>query len=155
VDLDDPVAVVIEDAGVQQLVLGVELPAPAVLGEEVVVRERRLRIVVPPAVPRVARRRVEVPPVLLGVLAVVPLLARAPEDPALQDRVRPVPGRKAEAESLLDVAEAGQAVLAPAVGARARMVVREVLPCRAARAVVLAHGSPLPLAHVRAPQVPA
>src|SRR5262249_45113041 len=98
---------------------------------------------------------VEVPPVLLGVLAVVPLVAREPEDALLQDRVAPVPERKAEAESLLDVAEAGQAVLAPAVGARARMVVREVLPRRAARAVVLSQRAELPLGDVRSRQLSA
>ena len=50
--------------------------------------------------------------------------------------------------------EAGEAVLAPAVGPRAGMVVRQVLPRRAVRAVVLAHGPPLALAEVRAPVVP-
>ena len=35
VDLDDPVAVVVEDAGVEQLVLRVELAAPAVLVDQV------------------------------------------------------------------------------------------------------------------------
>ena len=40
VDLDDPVAVVVEGAGVEQLVLGVVLAPPAVLGDEVVVGER-------------------------------------------------------------------------------------------------------------------
>ena len=71
VDLDDPVAVVVEHAGVEQLVLRVELAPPAVLGDQVVVRERRLRVVVAPAVPGVAGHGVEVPPVLLDVLAVV------------------------------------------------------------------------------------
>ena len=54
----------------------------------------RLRVVVAPAVPRVARQRVEVPPVLLGVLAVVALVAGEPEDPLLQDRVAAVPERE-------------------------------------------------------------
>jgi hypothetical protein len=154
VDLDDPVAVLVERAGVEQLVLGLVLPPAPVLGEEVAVGELALRVVIAPAVPRMARRRVEVPPVLLGVLAVVPLVAGEPEDPLLQDRIAAVPEREREAEPLLDVGEAGEPVLAPPVGARARVVVREGLPRRPALAVVLAHGAPLPLAEVRAPVVP-
>ena len=94
VDLDDPVAVLVEHAGVEQLVLGVVLAAPAVLGDEVLVRERALRVVVAPPVPRVARDGVDVPPVLLGVLAVVALVAGQAEDPLLEDRVPAVPQRE-------------------------------------------------------------
>ena len=93
----------------------------------------RLRVVVAPAHPRVRRRRVEVPPVLLGVLAVVALGAGQAEDPLLEDRVAAVPEREREAERLPVVADAGEAVLAPAVGARAGVVVREVAPTRRRR----------------------
>ena len=48
----------------------------------------------------------------------------------------------------------GEAVLAPAVGARAGVVVGEVAPRVAAGAVVLAHGSPGALGEVRAPVPP-
>jgi hypothetical protein len=113
--LDDPVAVVIEDARVQQLELRVELRSRGVLLDEPRVRELRLRVVVAPPVPRVARRRVEIPPVLLRILAVVALVAREAEDALLQDRVAPVPERKPETEALLDVAEAGKPVLPPTV----------------------------------------
>ena len=154
VGLDDPVAIVVEGAGVEQLVLRIELAAAGVLGDEVAVGERSLRIVVAPAVPGVAREGVEVPPVLLRILAVVALAAGQPEDPLLQDRVAAIPERESEAEPLLDVREAGQTVLAPAIGARAGVVVRQVVPGGAAGAVVLAHGAPLPLAQVGAPQVP-
>jgi hypothetical protein len=154
VDVDHPVAVVVEDTGVEELVLGIRLAAPCVLGDEVAVRELVLRIVVAPPVPRVARERVEVPPVLLCVLAVVALVAGEPEDPLFQDRVALVPQRKREAEPLLDVGEAGEAVLAPAIRTRARMVVRQVLPRRAAGAVVLADRSPLTLAEIRPPRIP-
>ena len=57
VDLDDPVAVVVECARVQELVLGVVLAASTVLVDQILVRKRRLRVVVPPAVPGVARQR--------------------------------------------------------------------------------------------------
>ena len=95
VDLDDPVAVVVEDAGVEQLVLRLELRASPVLDDQVVVRERRLRVVVAPAEPGAAGHGVEVPPVLLDVLAVVALAVGQPEHPLLEDRVPPVPQREA------------------------------------------------------------
>ena len=106
VDLDDPVAIVVEHARVQQLVLGVKLAPAPVLGHQVAVGELALRIVVAPAVPRVTRERVEVPPVLLGVLTVVALVAGEAEDPLLEDRVAAVPKREPEAQPLLDVREA-------------------------------------------------
>ena len=154
VDLDDPVAVLAEHTGVEQLVLGVELPAPGVLRHEIVVWERPLRVVVTPAVPRVTRERVEVPPVLLRVLAMVALIAGEPEDPLLEDRIASVPQRERQAEPLLDVGEAGQAVLPPPVRPRAGMIVRQVLPRGASGAVVLAHRPPLAFREVRAPVVP-
>ena len=153
-DLGDPVTVTVEDAGVEQLVLGVELAPPAVFRPEVLVGERRLRVVVAPAVPGVAGQRVQVPPVLLDVLAVVRLGPGQPEGALLEYRIAAVPQRQPQAQPLLDVAEPGQAVLAPAVGPRARMVVRQVVPGLTVRAVVLANRPPLALAHVRPPQVP-
>ncbi len=154
VRLDDPVAVVVECPGVEQLVLGVELAPPPVLRDEIGVRELALRVVVAPPVPRVARQGVEIPPVLLGILAVVALVPGQPEDALLEDRIAAVPEREPEAEPLLDVREPGEAVLAPAVGARAGVVVWEVLPGRAVRAVILADRAPLALAQVRPPQIP-
>ena len=128
--------------------------ARGVLGDEPVVRELGLRVHVAPPHPRVRRRRVEVPPVLLGVLAVVALRAGQAEDALLQDRVAAVPEREREAERLPVVADAREPVLAPAVGARAGVVVREVAPRVAVGAVVLAHRAPGALAEVRPPVPP-
>src|SRR5262249_36279996 len=50
--------------------------------------------------------------------------------------------------------EAGQAVLAPPIRARPRVVVGEVVPGGAARAVVLPDRAPLALAEIRAPVIP-
>jgi hypothetical protein len=65
------------------------------------------------------RRAVEVEVVLLRVLAVVAFAVGESEDSLLEDRVRAVPEREREAEKLTIVGDAGQAVLAPSVGARA------------------------------------
>ena len=122
VDGDVPEAAV-EHAGVGKLVLGIELTAASVLGEQIVVGKRRLRIQVPPAHPRVGRRRVDVPPVLLGILAVVSLRTGQAEDALLEDRVDAVPERERKAEQLVFVADPAEPVLAPAEGARPRLVV--------------------------------
>src|SRR5262249_21592302 len=149
-----PARVARDTAGLDEPVPRVDPAAPAVLRDQVLVGERRLGIVVPPAVPGVAGHRVEVPPVLLDVLPVVAFRAGQPERPLLEDRIPAVPQRQAQAQALLDVAEPGQAILAPPVGAGPGVVVRQVGPGLAVGAVVLADGPPLALAQVRAPLVP-
>ena len=154
VHLGDPVPVAVERAGVQQLVLGLVAVPVGVGVDQVLIRERALRVVVAPPVPGVAGDGVQVPPVLLDVLAVVALRAGQPESPLLQDRVAPVPQRQGQAQPLLDVAEPGQPVLAPPVGPGPGLVVRQVIPGVAVGAVVLPYRAPLPLADVRSPPVP-
>ena len=127
---------------------------PAAVVHELLVRERGLRVVVAPLEQRVARQPLEVPPVLLDVLAVVALRPGEAEHPLLEDRVVAVPEREREAELVADVRDAGHAVLVPAVRARAGVVVREGVPGVAALGVVLAHRAPGALAQVRAPLVP-
>src|SRR5262249_16945717 len=102
----------------------------------------------------VAGDRIEVVVELLHVLAVVALFVRQPEQPLLQNGIVPVPQRDRETEELPVVAEAGDAVLAPAIGPAARLGVSPIVPCGAAGAVVLAHRAPLPFAHVGAPALP-
>ena len=154
VHLGDPVPVAVERAGVEQLVLGL-VTVPAGVGvDQVLIRERALRVVVAPPVPGVAGDGVQVPPVLLDVLAVVALRAGQPERPLLQDRVAPVPQRQGQAQPLLDVAEPGQPVLPPPVGPGPGLIVRQVIPRVAVGAVVLPDRAPLPLADVRPPPVP-
>ena len=150
-DLDVEVAVVVEDARVEQLVLQLVPYRARVRRDEVVVRERGLRVLVEPALVGVRREVVDVEVVLLDVLAVVALGVRQAEQPLLEDRVAPVPQREREAQPLLVVADPGDAVLAPAVGARPGLVVGEVRPRVAVVAVVLADRAPLALAEVGPP----
>ena len=152
--VDHPVAVVVEHAGVHQLVLGLTLVPSPVLGDQVAVRELGLRVVVAPAQQRMAGQGVHEPPVVLDVLAVVALRAGQAEHPLLQDRVAAVPQRERHAQVLPDVTDAGHAVLAPPVGTRAGVVVREVVPGLAAGAVVLAHRPPGAFREIGTPVVP-
>ena len=62
------------------------------------------------------------------------------EHALLEDRVDAVPERDGEAHLAVVVADAAESVLAPAVRARAGVLVREVRPRVAVGRVVLAHG---------------
>src|SRR5262249_8880512 len=66
----------------------------------------------------------------------------------------PVPQGQRKAEPLFLIAEPGQPILPPVIGARAGLVVAEVVPGVSIGAVVLANGSPLPFAEVRSPLLP-
>ena len=88
------------------------------------------------------------------VLAVVALAVGQPEQPLLQDRIAAVPQRQRETPAQVVVAPAGNPVLAPAIGAAAGVVVREMVPGRAVGAVILPHRPPLPLAEIGPPVPP-
>src|ERR1035438_6029581 len=99
-------------------------------------------------------RGVEVEVALFHVLPVIPLRAGETEEALLQHRVFAVPKRQREAEPALAIGDAEQPVLAPTIGAAAGMVVREVIPDRAVRRIILPHGGPLALGEIRAPAFP-
>ena len=105
---DVEVAVVVEDAGVEELVLHLVPRPPAVGLDQIGVGKGRLRVLVEVLHVRVGRRAVEVEVVLLHVLAVVPLAVGQAEEPLLEDRVLPVPQGQREAEALLVVGDAGR-----------------------------------------------
>ncbi len=100
VDGDHPVPAVVEDPGVDQFVLSLGPRPPPVFGDELVVWVCPLRVVIPPGVPGMGRRAVEVPPVFLDVLAVVPLGTGQPEHAFLEDGVSTVPQRQGQAPVL-------------------------------------------------------
>ena len=66
----------------------------------------------------------------------------------------PFQSASGKAQTLLVVADAGDAILAPVIGARARLIVGKVVPSVAVLAVVLPYGSPLALAEIGPPQLP-
>jgi hypothetical protein len=152
--VDVEVAVVVEDAGVDQLVLGLRPASPRAGLDQVRIGEGRLRIAVQIPHPRVRGSAVEVVVVLLDVLAVIAFGVRQAEQSLLEDRVLPVPERQREAEELGVVGHAGDAVLAPEVDARSSVVVAEGVPGVAGVTVVLADRAPLAFAEVRSPASP-
>ena len=77
-----------------------------------------------------------------------------PKSRSLRIGSRPFHSARREAQPALPVGDAEQAVLAPAVGAAARLIVGEVLPHVAVRRVVLSDRAPLALGQVRPPALP-
>ncbi len=101
-----------------------------------------------------AGQRIQVPPVVLDVLAVVALRTGQPEHPLLQDRVDPVPQRQPQAQVMVNVGQPRHAVLVPPVRPGPGMIMRKILPRVTVVAVVLPNRAPGPLRQVRPPLVP-
>ncbi len=76
----------------------------------------------------------------------VAFIAGKTEEALLENAIAAVPKRDGEADVLVAVANAADAVFAPAIGARAGVVMREIAPSVAADAVVLADRALLALA---------
>src|SRR4029077_4564857 len=91
---------------------------------------------------------------LLHVLTVVALGICQAEQALLQDRVPLVPQRESQAQTLLVVADPGDAVLTPPVRARPRLIMTEIRPGVFAVAVVFPDRPPLTLAEIRPPRTP-
>ena len=85
---------------------------------------------------RVRWRTVDVKVVLLDILAVVALAVGQAKQALLEDGVSTVPQREGKAQTLLLIANAGNAVLSPVIGPRARLIMVEVVPCVTALTVV-------------------
>ena len=99
-------------------------------------------------------RAVEVEVIFLHVLAVIALVAGQAEQALLQNGVAFVPQGQGKTDGLLAVADSRQTVFIPAIGARAGVIVRQVFPGVAVRAVVFADRAPGALAEVGPPALP-
>ena len=150
---DIEVAIFVEDARVQQFELALTLPTP-VLFHKLTVRKLRLRILVEHPHITVGRRVVEIEPVVLYILAAIALIAGEAKHPFLQDGIAAIPEGECEDQQLVSVADAGDAILAPAIGAAAGVIMGEVVPGAAVGAVVFANRTPGALADIRPPLAP-
>jgi hypothetical protein len=151
-DVEEPVLG--QDPGFCQLVLALVAASPRVLGHELLVGERSLRVPVEQLTPRVRGCGVQGPPVLLHVLTVVALPVRQTEPALLEPVVPLVPQRDRQVQEAVSVAQARDAVLTPPVCAGVALVEGKVAPGIAIRGVVLPDGAPLAAGLVRAPQPP-
>ncbi|HEY4595109.1 MAG TPA: hypothetical protein VIJ02_01815 [Thermoanaerobaculia bacterium] len=149
---DVEIAALVEDPGVEDLEFRLVL-APAVMDERAV-GKLPLGVLVERLGVGGGGGGVEEEVLLLDVLAVVPLGAGEAEQPLLEDGIAAVPQGQREADAALAVADPQQAVLSPAVGAAAGVIVRQVIPGVAVRRVVLAYRPPLALGEIGPPALP-
>src|ERR1039458_4342090 len=152
-DEDIEVSIIIEDAGIQQFEFR-SRPSIAVFLDQLSVRIFPLRVFVKHAHVAVRGEIVKVEPVLLRILAVISFIAGEPEHALFENGIAAVPECQSEYEQLIAVADPRNAVLAPAIGLAARLIVRQEIPGVSIRAIVLAYGSPGPVADVRSPLAP-
>src|SRR3974390_3008340 len=99
-------------------------------------------------------RSVEVIVKFLGIFAMIPLRVRQAENSFFQDWVLTIPQCERQAQPLLVIAESGDAVFAPAISAAASMVVRQIIPGRASRRIILANCAPLSLRQIGSEELP-
>ncbi len=126
-DIDVEIAVIVEHASVGQFEFR-HLPGPApVLLRQAFVRKRTLRIFVKHLQVGVGRGGVQVVVEFLHILAVVGFAVGEPEQPFLEDRVLSVPQHQGQAQVLVLVADAGNAIFAPAISAATRLFVAEII----------------------------
>ena len=153
-DVDIEVPAVIEDAGVEQVERRTVAVATGVLLDQPCIGIGCLRILVEISQIAVSGGGIDVEVVFLDILAAIALRAGQPERALLEERITSVPQRQRQAQELVLVGDAAEAVLAPAIGARAGVVVRQEIPGIAIGAVVLPHRTPGPFREVGAPQAP-
>ena len=148
------IAVLGKDAGVEQFEFRLAAIAATVFFEQPCVRKFCLRIFVKHAHIAVRGSGIQIKVIFLHVFAVIALVPGEAEEAFLEDGVAAVPEREPEAHHLMTVADSCNAVFAPAISARARVVVREIFPSRAVRAVIFADRAPLALGKVGTPALP-
>src|SRR5215217_8243448 len=153
-DLDCPIPSMIKNAGVDQLKLRFIPGTSAVLIDQPLIRKRLLRIVISPAQPSMARQPIEIPPILLHILAMISLRTGKAEHALLQDRINAIPQRQRETQIMMNIGQTGHTVFIPAVGPGARMIMRKEAPGITVVAVVLAYGAPSPLGEIGPPLIP-
>ena len=112
---DIEVTTPVEDAGVDQFVFGLIPAAPGVLGDQVLVGETCLRVLVKPPHEAVGGGIGEVEVVVLEVLSMVALPVGQAKGPLLEDRIKAIPKRQGETKPALGITDPQQSVLAPAV----------------------------------------
>jgi len=111
------VTVIIENTRVDQLVLELIVGATPIGCYQISVRIFSLRIFIEPLHVGMRGSRIEIKVVLLDILAVVSLAVGESKEPLFNNRISPVPQGERKTELLLIVRKAGQAILAPMVGA--------------------------------------
>ena len=118
------VAVSVEDASIEQLILWLQPVSTPVLFCQFRIGELRLRVLVEIAHIGVRGGTVEVEVVFLDVLTVISLVPCEAKNPLFQDGVALIPQGQCETDRLPPVADSRQTIFVPTVGTRTGMIMR-------------------------------
>src|SRR5438132_7169993 len=144
-DKEVEIAILAKNTGIDQFKLRLLVASATVLLNKLRIREFLLRIFIESFQIRMCWRRVEVVVNLFHVFAMVPLTIRETEQSFFQNWILPIPERRRQADALVIITEAADAVFPPAISATAGMIMRKIVPRRSIGTVILTHGSPLAL----------
>ena len=100
------------------------------------------------------RRGIQVKPIFLGVLAVIAFGVIKAKKTFFEDRVFAIPQRQRKTKQLILITDASDAIVAPTIGPRTRLIMRKIAPCITIGGVVLTHRAPRTVAEVRPPFSP-
>src|SRR5262245_19214989 len=153
-DKNVEIAALVEDPRIHELKFRIEPRASPVLINQPLIRKFGLRILVQGLHVGMRRRVVEVEVAFLYVFAVIAFWATQSKEPFFQKRIQAIPHSHSKADQLMPVAQSRNAILAPAIGARSRLIVCEVSPSIASRTVVFTNRAPRALTEVGSPALP-
>ena len=153
-DEDIEIATLIKDTRINQLEFRLITPTPAVLLEQALIGKTLLRILVKPPHEAMGGGIGEMVIVIFNIFAVVPLFISQTKRPLFQNGVLAIPKGKRKAKTTLVIANAQQAIFAPAINTRVRMIVGERSPGIAISRIVFTHSAPLALWQIAAPTPP-
>ena len=148
------VAIVIKHARIDQFVFHLISTATRIFCDEFLVGKSDLRVFEQHFQIRMGGCGVEVVVAFLDIFAVVTLLIRQAKCTFFEDRIFSIPESQGDAELLIGIADAANAIFPPAISPRACHAVRKIIPGIARGAIVFPYGAPLPLTEVRTPVVP-
>ena len=148
------VAALGKDAGIGQFIFGLVGSAPAVFLLKLGIGKGCLRVFVEHLAVGMRRQGIEEIVYLFYVLAVIALRVRQAKQAFFEDRVPAVPQGQADTDLLLLITEAGQAILTPAIGPLARLIMGQIIPRLPVDGIVFTNGAPLPLTEIWSPSIP-
>ena len=96
--------------------------------DQLLIGKLRLRVLVQALHVGVRGRAIEVVVALLDIFSVIALLAIQAEETFFKDGIAAIPKRQCETEALVVIANAGDTVVTPTVGAEMRLFKREIVP---------------------------
>jgi hypothetical protein len=148
------IAVLFEDACVQQFELEASATTIPVLRNQALVGEPCLGVLIEVFHVGMSWGIVEVEVVFLHILAMISFARRKAKGALFQNRILAIPDSQAEDKQLISVAYCCQAIFTPAVSLAAGRVVGKKIPSRSVGTVVFSNGAPGTLADVGPPAAP-